>query len=93
MAITRERWEELKALCDAASEGPWEVVELEGYCYLKTGGSHGDVFSRKYKENHYFIAAARTALPELIKEVERLKRMEQIMVACGHWVVDTDKAV
>ncbi len=62
--------DQLRALCDAASPGPWEhddkfTVSIE----------RGDEMTafRTYREDAAFIAAARTALPLLLTVAEAAK--------------------
>lgn len=80
--LTPERRAELKRLCEQATPGPWEVTDEscarcrkenthEYAIYAIPQGNH-DQFIRK--EDADFIAAARTALPSLLEEVERLER-------------------
>lgn len=83
--MTATRLAELRALADAATEGPWVmhcddmeviVVQADGdrwpmACYpiargMEQGESDGE-------DDGAFIAAARTAVPELLDEVERLQ--------------------
>lgn len=65
----------LRALVDAATEGPWWSQE-----HNDKHGEDADVMangccitSEMNTENARFIAAARTAVPALLDEVERLK--------------------
>ena len=78
--------DDLKKLCDAATEGPWfthtreasgeaEIWSVEhpkGYDDLIAGSFKSKAHAQGI-DNAIFIAAARTALPELIAEVERLR--------------------
>jgi hypothetical protein len=82
--VTPERIAELWALCDAATPGPWTFECLDagsdeddasGGCWqvpepLVTASSEGDYLNGR---NAWFIAAARTALPEALDEIERLR--------------------
>ncbi len=87
--ITNDYLDRLQAICDAATEGPWEVAD----CGLK--GEVPEVIRREpdgdwapiavfedvngqwwcpdYEQNRPFIAASRTAMPLLIAEVRRLR--------------------
>lgn len=75
--IPAERLAELRALADAASEGPWTA----GGPYMRdhevTIAKHLPMLDLTWDElgaaNAAFIAEARTALPELLAEVERLR--------------------
>jgi len=86
--MTPERIKDLRALCEAATEGPWEAWESSRACEL---ASRVDAPSTGFKDKpEYaavcylspynkefadcrFIATARTALPEALDEVERLR--------------------
>ena len=59
--------DDLQKLCDAASPGPWQPWD----CRLGKDGDY-DV-----SEDSFFVAAARTAMPELIAEVRRLREALQ----------------
>jgi hypothetical protein len=80
--------DKLKALCEAATEGPWDtmgggksigiVADYEPESPLGSAlmiGScwHNEAIKQDGYANAAFIKAARTALPELIAEVERLR--------------------
>ena len=76
---------EMKALCDAATPGPWKTDVYYVVGQVKEGRPGGEVIvechttahSIAAKVNHIAnarsIAAARTDLPRLIEEVERLR--------------------
>lgn len=72
--MTPSRLSELKELAAAATPGPWEPILNEGgeeywlphpFWTTTACGPCGEANAR-------FIAAARTAVPELVAEVERL---------------------
>ena len=81
--MTPERIAELRALADAATRGPWTVADLRH----QRGGQirifpHGDIHIANVLARHEdavanaeFIAAARSALPALLDEVERLREI------------------
>lgn len=76
--MTPERLQELKELCEKASPGPWddEISSTDcGSFEYSTGPWHdqrgGDTDFAK--RDAVFIATARTALPELIAEVDNLQ--------------------
>lgn len=96
--FTKERIAELRALCDGATEGPWEGFACReiredaphlGLCNVRTPDIAGgqqlliwpwDHGTRPGLCSHplsptdaQFIAAARSALPELLDEVEKLR--------------------
>lgn len=79
--VTPERVAELRALADAATPGPWEYGTamccpdmgwVDGpsgrVCGLATKSTHG-----MNAEDAEFCAASRTALPEALDEIERLR--------------------
>lgn len=67
--------DKLKRLCEAATAGPWryEAQGADGYVLDTTGGRVALLMSGKANECGELLATARTALPELIAEVERLR--------------------
>ena len=80
--------ERLKRLCDASTPGPWIANEMSSGVSTKRGAIVGypsdssmvaSLYDGEYIENENrehdaaFIAEARTALPELIAEVELLR--------------------
>ncbi len=77
--MTPAQLEELKKLCAAATPGPWRSESYGGETgcvseiYTIATGDDGDRENAMTKETASFIAAARTAVPELIAEVERLR--------------------
>ena len=76
--MTPERIKELRKLCDAATSGPWQEryrPGRSGYDVARYGstalvGSHPML-----RQDAEFIAAARTALPEALAEIERLRAL------------------
>lgn len=80
----------LEALANAATPGPWEAENDCGTGILSgmLGGRprmmpFGDVWTFA---DAVFIAAARTAVPELIAEVRRLReRLERCKPYMDHW--------
>lgn len=89
----------LSSLCEKATPGPWSAEPVcEGRLWaihetleddppLATVGPHGN---NDGEDNANFIATARTALPLLVEEVERLRSVLQEAVAD---VVTTHDAV
>lgn len=90
-AMTNERLAELRALCERATPGPWSFERIahdDGYFSYEynANGAFVAFYERdhdsptKAKFNSDFVSAARTALPELIEELEKaramLKRLE-----------------
>ena len=74
--------EELKALCEEATPGPWEsFTDMENTRYLSALGEMEVLckFSPAREDseaNANFIVAARTALPKLIAIVEEVLAIE-----------------
>ena len=80
--MTPERLQEIKARCEAATEGPWglfkeagadiigntEIIILEICCGIRT---HATL--REF--NTDFIAHARQDLPDCLDEIERMKSL------------------
>ena len=87
MQIRRKSEMDLKAIkerCEAASVGPWECDGKE----LMSGGitlfsSGGGEYCHPDKDDAAFIAHARTDVPELLRWVERAKKI-LIDVAYSH---------
>lgn len=85
--MSEKRLEELKELCEELEPGPWyshegdiTAGELIHGVGCKTIGrfcvGHDDNFFSSDDVRHgHFVAESRTAFPELIAEVERLKRI------------------
>ena len=88
--MSAERLEELRGLCEDAMPGPWGIQDFsrldrtfdpyEGYNICSR---NGDTVAGNYdyeeggilhKADAIFIAAARTAIPELLTEIDRLRR-------------------
>lgn len=86
--MTPARLAHLRALCDAATPGPWAVYDrtpedierpgIDGVYAEPQGKYSGRIVETDfgcyppYKRDAAFIAAARTALPEALDEIERL---------------------
>jgi hypothetical protein len=68
--MTPERIAELRALAESAVPGPWEVGEDSSWDDVV---SRGGFIAYGARSNAPFIAAARTALPEALKEIEILR--------------------
>lgn len=69
--MTPERLAELKELCQKATPAPWETNIYAGNFFL----SHPKAGVIPTTQDMDFIAAARTALPELIAELEALREV------------------
>lgn len=74
--MDREELKRLRALADAATPGPW-VFKASGdslrFSMRRPPGGTIAVALTAEPEDVDFIAAARTALPALLDEVERLR--------------------
>lgn len=80
MKITPEKIAELRKLCEEATPEPWRTHDIFpkefGYAQVFGPISPKKDFDRielGLQADASFIAAARTALPELLDEVERLR--------------------
>lgn len=83
--MTPERMAELRRLAEAATPGPWRV-SMSGYSVKSQDadvpivaavhrGAHATADDiERWLPNADLIATARTAIPELLAEVDRLKR-------------------
>lgn len=92
--MTPDRIAELRALCDAATKGPWRhSSEGAGWAVLGPEWEHlvqlGELDTDL--DLAVFIAAARTALPEALDEIERLRK-SLMVIRCetddpqaSHW--------
>jgi hypothetical protein len=90
--VTTEELKRLRELCEKATKGEWYedcgcVEDSYGMATIATCG-HGGIVIDQYRADARFIAAARTALPALLDEVEKLKRV----IAEAHNIA-TGKAV
>lgn len=71
-----DRLKEIKARCEAATPGPWEVgySSLGGMTVVNVRGSEFPCWKTQiYKDDAEFIAHARQDVPWLVAEVERLR--------------------
>lgn len=89
MTITKERLAEIKARAEAATPGPWEPFEWyhsDDGGWAAVGPHHVDVDGYEPDEpgsliheratlDAAFISAARTDVPDLVAEVERLREL------------------
>jgi len=97
MIITREELDSLKALADAATEGPWTLVELEpdgknrrdtewmvGFRREPSGRWWDEDSSLMHDpQTPAFIAASREAVPRLIADLERARALLWFLEGCG----------
>ena len=72
--MNRKTLDELKRLCEEATEGPWKNKCFPGGWDGVTCPTVGAICALRYNNppNAAFIAASRTAIPELIEGIERL---------------------
>lgn len=86
--LTDDRKTELRALCDAATPGPWEWSHLlnpngllSGDCEVIAILPEHTCSLEMLEADAAFIAASRTAVPEILDEVERLQSRNARLVA------------
>ena len=86
--MTKEEIEKAKALCEAATPGPWTIRQVEsirndpdwGDEWIVDMGRDRDSSLLKDIDTAEFIAASRELVPKLIAEVERLQGQIDIWV-------------
>lgn len=77
--MTPKRIAELRALCEKATPGPWyESMTYTPSVFPKD--STTAVAFDLLKTDMNFIAAARTAVPELLDEIERVQKQRDTIV-------------
>ena len=76
--------DELQALADAATPGPWQHTGAGNVYSRKAGGHHAVGFTTLSLDDADFIAACRTEVPKLIAEVRRLRYDNKNWLA-AHW--------
>jgi hypothetical protein len=95
--VTPEELAAIKARAEAASPGPWRFTDYEGEPYIAGPGVPTDNYVCDFgwhydgdvpPGNPAFIAAARTDVPALVAEVERLR--EALRTIGEDIVSDTD---
>lgn len=92
--MTNEKLDALEALANAATPGPWEVHSHREHSatfdWHGVNNASGKEVTGDFllAEDAAFIAAARTAVPELVAECRRLREMvrlnEEQLEAFGH---------
>lgn len=80
----------LKKLCNCASPAPWEARGAGLVMPIEIGADPNTVLT---SANVAFMAAARTALPALIAEVERLRAVVAAVAASVDDRIATNAAV
>lgn len=85
---TPEQRAEWRALADKATPGPWDTYMVPGTrseeAYVAVEASETEVRIARYEGGHFdgaFIAAARTAVPALLADVERLTAERDALAA------------
>jgi hypothetical protein len=72
--MTPEELEAIKVRCAQATPGPWGTYHsLNGWHYTKPGSGPVRTTYEQARADVEFIAAARTDVPALVAEVERLR--------------------
>ena len=88
--------DKLRALCDAATPGPWEIKYnpsngvSDPAFYLALKGPKGRWMPAMSEEDCAFSSAARTALPALMELVVAYSAVITIMEKTGIFHVDDD---
>jgi hypothetical protein len=73
-------WKQVREVCDKAPPGPWSQILDDNDRWLIEADNDEEVARRLNENNAAFIALARTALPEALDEIERLRTaLEQIV--------------
>lgn len=80
----------IRELADAASRGPWEVKviqpHMDGRCQYRVGPSGpGGFMGLVFPQDAEFIAAARSAVPAMCDEIERLDGAMHSVWLHGKW--------
>ena len=83
MTLSAERLADLRRLVEAATPGPWTVYEGKYAAHVNPGFDVS--IDCNTGANAALVVAARTALPELLDEVERLRSILDAlhMTACS----------
>jgi hypothetical protein len=76
--LTQERLDAITARCEAATPGPWKVVEGKSFGVQSENKNIANCFRA---ENEQFIAHARQDIPALLAEVERLREERDRAIA------------
>ena len=77
--MKKEELEAIKRRCDAATAGPWRVehginvICADGKTATGATGTDAEYWHNRDKSNAEFIAHARTDIPNLIEEIEKLQ--------------------
>ena len=81
--LSDERIAEIRERCDKATPGPWSVDEESGDVWVPSIWRSVAIIEDldlplvNPAADRAFIAAARTDMPDLLAEVERLRRLEE----------------
>ena len=84
----------LRELCEKATPGPWTVIgedswNVKGFPQVEMNTPDVHYFPVHNDADAQFIAAARTALPEALDEIERLRKA--LKLACSKLAYYVDK--
>jgi hypothetical protein len=89
--VTEERIKKLRALAEAATRGPWHMRSGEDVAYVDVIPGEAGICELPFyaieeergeaEADARFIAAARTALPEALDEIEKLRGLLEETVA------------
>jgi hypothetical protein len=91
--ITTDELADMKRRADGATEGPWQVADTTDGAYILDDGDLIITANCERDNDAEFIASARTDMPRLIAEVERLRgimRSTPVYMALK-WYRDTAK--
>ena len=79
--LTDERLNDIKKRCEYATPGPWKSYveareKISGSSFIQTGGV--DIYlTGATTEDQDFIANARQDIPDLLAEIERLRKLDE----------------
>ncbi|WP_347042040.1 hypothetical protein [Brachybacterium nesterenkovii] len=101
--MTPDEMTRLRALADAATPGPWEFQpwstcplpsgDYKESILLANAAHDGEIVRELGNQDGDFIAAARTAVPDLLDEVEALRaRIDKVRAEHGELVFGADLA-
>lgn len=71
--FTKEQINEILAVCEKATEGPWQIVEQGKWGRFILDRNSNYALEMDYPENDNFVVVARTVLPQLAQRVLELE--------------------
>jgi hypothetical protein len=87
------RLDELEALAEAATPGPWDAPSREAEYFADTIIMLADTYEN-YQNNCAFIAASRTAVPQLVAALrEAMTALERVNAETQRGPLLTDGAI